>query len=125
MKLQANQWPALTQERINVVEDLVEIEDNVINNVVQNLIRWAQDIFHAEILGAEVVAVAAAPIISKVLHVLAVLPQPRIDARTKNQVPYVLSAFSLKKIKMAGQLVRHYAGIERALTKENMAYVIL
>ena len=107
MKLQANQWPELTQEGISVVEDLVEFENDDIDNIVQNL-RRSQNIVHAEIL-----------------HVPAVLPQPHIDARTKKQAPYVLSSLSVKKIEMAGQLDRHYAGVGRALTKENMTYVIL
>ena len=63
--------------------------------------------------------------IAKVLYVPAILAHARIDAHTKKQAPFVLSALSVKKMKMTGQLVYHYASVGRMLTKETITHVIL
>ena len=115
------QWLALTREGISDVEDMIEFDDDDNNNVVTDL-RRPQDIFHAEVpavLGVpEVLAVAGGLNVPAVLHVPEILPQARVDARTEKQAPFVLSALAVKKLKMTGELARHYTGLGRSLTEE-------
>ena len=54
-----------------------------------------------------------------------VLPKPNVDTYNKKQAPLVYSGLSVKKLKLVGDLVYHYTGVRRALTKENMTYVML
>ena len=135
MKLTVAQMYVLQAEGITNVKHMIEFEDNDVNNVVLNL-RQPQDTFHAEIptitgmLAVAAVAITAnatATAIPAVAAVAAVAPTTYIDAQTVKQAPLVLvlGALSVEKLMMAGQLVCHYEGIRRTLTKENKTYVIL
>ena len=93
---------------------MVDFEDNNIENMVLNL-QQLEDIFHAEVLaqaGTPTVAALASVSVSGNVAVI-------------TAVSLVLSALSIKKRKMTGQLVCHYEGIRCPLTKGNKAYVIL
>ena len=54
-----------------------------------------------------------------------VLQRDRVDAWNKKQDPLVCGALSVKKSKLAADVVCYYTGIGRPLTQENMKYVIL
>ena len=126
VKLRGGQWISVNTEGIVNVEDLLEFEDDDIDNVVLNL-RRPQDVWHpteeAVLAKAEIPADLNA--VPPVLFIAAVLPCARVDAWTEKQPPYVCSALSVKKLKLAADLVRYYTGTGRPLTVENMTYVIL
>ena len=126
VRLSGGQWAALNREGILDVVDLEEYEDDDIDNVFYNL-RRPQDTWHPTIpfrAGSAKVPADAA-VNPPVVFQAAVPQRERVDAWTEKQAPMVCSALSVKKIKLSANIVRHYAGIGRPLTKENMKYVIL
>ena len=60
-----------------------------------------------------------------VLFQAAVDQRERVNAWTEKQPPMVCSALSVKKIKLAANIICYYAGVRQLLTVENMKYVIL
>ena len=55
----------------------------------------------------------------------AVIQRDRGDAWNKKQAPLVCAALSVKKLKLAADVVHFCVGIGRSLTQENMKYLIL
>ena len=108
------------------VEDLKEYDDDDIDNVILNL-RRPQDTWHATIplIPGSVEILADNSVNPPVVYQAAVPRRERVDAWTEKVAPMVCGALSVKKIKLSANIVRHYAGIGRPLTQENMKYVIL
>ena len=117
VKLSAGQWISVNTEGIMNVEDLLEFEDDDIDNVVLNL-RRPQDVWHPteEAVLAEAEILADPLAVPPVLFKAAVLPRARVDAWTEKQPPYVCSALSVKKLKLAADLVCYHTGTGCPLT---------